>query len=56
MNLNCSRVKDRHLKNSLLLLNPDVEANLFNTARYVNPDKILGYKQKGIEYSFLDDY
>ena len=36
--------------------NPDVEANLYNTARCVNLDKILGYKRKGEEHSFLDDY
>jgi hypothetical protein len=35
---------------------PDVEANLYNTARSVNLDKILGYKQGGEEHSFLDNY
>ena len=36
--------------------NPDVEANLFNTVRCVNLDKVLGYKKGGEAHSFLDDY
>ena len=36
--------------------NPDVEANLYNTARCVNLDTVLGYKRKGVEHSFLDEY
>ena len=50
------RMETKMLIRKLHETNPDVEANLYNTARCVNLDKILGYKQKGIEHSFLDDY
>ena len=50
------RMETKMLIRRLHETNPDVEANLYNTARCVNLDKILGYKQKGVEHSFLDDY
>ena len=49
-------METKQLIRKLHATNPDVEANLFNTARCVNLDKILGYKQGGKEHSFLDDY
>jgi Predicted ATPase of the PP-loop superfamily implicated in cell cycle control len=50
------RMETKQLIRKLHETNPDVEANLYNTARCVNLDKILGYKQRGAEHSFLDDY
>ncbi|MBO7663736.1 MAG: ATPase [Clostridia bacterium] len=50
------RMETKQLIRKLHETNPDVEANLYNTARCVNLDKILGYKRKGEEHSFLDDY
>ena len=50
------RMETKMLIRKLHETNPDVEANLYNTARSVNLDKILGYKQGGEEHSFLDNY
>ena len=50
------RMETKMLIRKLHETNPDVEANLYNTARNVNLDKILGYKQGGEEHSFLDNY
>ena len=36
--------------------NPDVEAHLFNSARCVNLDTVMGWKRRGEEHSFLDEY
>ena len=35
---------------------PQVEQNIFKSAENVTLDMILGYKDKGIKHSFLDDY
>jgi tRNA(Ile)-lysidine synthase TilS/MesJ len=35
---------------------PQVEQNIFKAAENVTLDMILGYKDKGIQHSFLDDY
>ncbi len=50
------RMETKQLIRKLHETNPDVEANLYNTARCVNLEKILGYRQNGVEYSFLDHY
>ena len=50
------RMETKKLIRMLHETNPDVEANLYNTARCVNLDKILGYKRGSEEHSFLDDY
>ncbi len=50
------RMETKRLIRKLHETNPDVEANLFNAARRVNLDKILGWKQGGVEHSFLDAY
>ena len=50
------RMETKLLIRKLHETNPDVEANLYNTARCVNLDKILGYKHRGTEHSFLDEY
>ena len=36
--------------------NPQVEKNIFRSVHRVNLSTILGYKQEGKEYFFLDDY
>ena len=36
--------------------NPDVEAHLFNSARCVNLDTVMGWKRRGEEHSFLEEY
>lgn len=50
------RMETKMLIRKLHETNPDVEANLYNTARCVNLDTVLGYKRKGVEHSFLDEY
>ena len=50
------RMETKMLIRKLHETNQDVEANLYNTARSVNLDKILGYRQGGEEHSFLDNY
>ena len=36
--------------------NPFVEGNIFKSVENVNLDTVVGYKSKGVKYSFLDDY
>ena len=36
--------------------NPDVEQNLFNSLHNVSLDTMIGYKQDGVEHSFLDKF
>ncbi len=36
--------------------NPDVEQNLFKSLHNVSLDTLIGYKQEGIEHSFLDKF
>ncbi len=50
------RMETKMLIKKLHETNPDVEAHLFNCARCVNLDTVLGYKLHGVEHSFLDDY
>lgn len=50
------RMETKQLIRKLQETNPDVAAKLYNSARSVNLDKILGYRQGGQEHSFLDDY
>ncbi|MDR1299838.1 MAG: tRNA 2-thiocytidine biosynthesis protein TtcA [Oscillospiraceae bacterium] len=35
---------------------PDVERHIFSSVNAVNLDVVLGYKQNGVEHSFLDSY
>ena len=37
-------------------INPQVESNIFRSVENVNIDTVIGYKQGGIKYSFLDSY
>ena len=50
------REETRELIRKLHETNPDVEAHLYNSARCVNLDTVLGYRLHGEEHSFLDDY
>ena len=50
------RLETKELIKKLHETNPDVEAHLFNCARCVNLDTVLGYRLHGTEHSFLDDY
>ena len=50
------RMETKTLIRRLRETNPDVEAHLYNAARCVNLDTVLGYKLHGEEHSFLDDY
>ena len=50
------RMETKMLIRRLHETNPDVEAHLYNSARCVNLDTVLGYKLHGQEHSFLDDY
>jgi len=50
------RMETKMLIRKLRETNPDVEAHLYNSARCVNLDTVLGYKLHGEEHSFLDEY
>ncbi len=50
------RQETKELIRKLHETNPDIEAHLFNSVRCVNLDTVLGYKRRGEEHSFLDDY
>lgn len=50
------REETKKLIESLVKKNKQVEQNIFQAANNVTLDMILGYKDKGIKHSFLDDY
>ena len=50
------RMETKMLIRRLKETNPDVEAHLFNSARCVNLDTVLGYKLHGEEHSFLENF
>ncbi|MCH5171995.1 MAG: tRNA 2-thiocytidine biosynthesis protein TtcA [Erysipelotrichales bacterium] len=50
------RLETKMLIKQLLKSNPQVEKNIFKSASNVTLDMILGYKEKGVYHSFLDDY
>lgn len=50
------RQEIKHLIHQLRQTNPDVEKNIFNSIHRVNLETVIGYKQGGKEYSFLDGY
>ena len=54
--VNSKRKETKELIRKLHETNPDIEAHLFNSVRCVNLDTVLGYKRRGEEHSFLDDY
>ena len=50
------RMETKQLIRKLHETNPDVEAHLYNAVRCVNLDTVLGWKRRGEEHSFLDEY
>ncbi|MBQ9251704.1 MAG: ATPase [Clostridia bacterium] len=50
------RMETKQLIKKLHETNPDIEAHLFNSARCVNLDTVLGYKLHGEEHSFLENF
>ncbi len=50
------RLETKMLIRKLHETNPDVESHLYNSARCVNLDTVLGYKLHGEEHSFLEDF
>ena len=50
------RMETKLLIRKLHETNPDVEAHLFNSARCVNLDTVLGYRLNGEEHSFLEKF
>ncbi len=50
------RQEIKFLIRDLKKVNPLVDSNIFNSIHSVNVDTMPGYKMKGKEYSFLDNY
>ena len=50
------RLEIKHLISQLKETNPQVEYNIFRSVENVNLDTVIGYKKKGVKYSFLDTY
>ncbi len=50
------RMETKQLIRKLHETNPDIEAHLYNSARCVNLDTVLGYRLDGEEHSFLEKF
>lgn len=50
------RQEIKELIKTLKKTNPSVDKNIFNSIHSVCLDTMVGYKSKGVEHSFLDDY
>ena len=50
------RKETKALLKELKKTNPDVEKHIFRSIHMVNLDTLLGWKQDGVERSFLQDY
>lgn len=50
------RKETKELIKQLKVNNPLIETNIFNSIHDVNVDTLVGYKTKGVEHSFLDEY
>ncbi len=50
------RKETKALLKELKKTNPDVEKHIFRSIHMVNLDTLLGWKQDGMEHSFLQDY
>lgn len=55
-NLNSKRLFVKNLIKELKQDNANIENNIFKSAFNVNLDTLIGYKNKDMEYKFLDDY
>ncbi|MDR1693047.1 MAG: tRNA 2-thiocytidine biosynthesis protein TtcA [Oscillospiraceae bacterium] len=53
---NSKRQEVKGLLKSLIKSNPNVEQHIFSSIHMVNLDTVIGYKYRGMEHSFLDDY
>ena len=53
---NSKRLETKHLIAQLKKTNPDVDKNIFNSIHSCCLDTMVGWKKKGKEYSFLDEY
>lgn len=50
------RQEVKNLIADLAKINPQVESNIFKSVENVNLDTVVGYKQKGVKHSFLENY
>lgn len=50
------RQEIKELIKTLKKTNPNVDKNIFNSIHSVCLDTMVGYKSKGVDHSFLDDY
>lgn len=50
------RQEIKHLIKELRKINPDIEANIFNSIHNVKLDTFISYKNDGIEHSFLEKF
>ena len=50
------RQEVKNLIAGLAKINPQVESNIFKSVENVNLDTVVGYKQKGVKHSFLENY
>ena len=50
------RLEVKHLIRELRKTNPDIEKSIFNSIHSVCLDTMVGWKTRGEEHSFLDDY
>ncbi len=50
------RQEVKNLIAGLAKINPQVESNIFKSVENVNIDTVVGYKQKGVKHSFLENY
>lgn len=50
------RQEIKHLIKDLKKINPDIEHNIFKSIHNVKLDTFIGYKQHGIEHSFLEEF
>ncbi len=50
------RQEIKHLIKDLKKINPDIEHNIFKSIHNVKLDTFIGYKQRGVEHSFLEEF
>lgn len=50
------RQEIKHLIKDLRKINPDIEANIFNSIHNVKLDTFISYKKDGVEHSFLEKF
>lgn len=50
------RQEMKHLISELRKVNPDIEHNIFKSIHNVKLDTFIGYKQKGKEHTFLEEF